>query len=123
MSLSSPQDKKRRRERERVKVCELDRAIDYYAKKNGRAPNLTVLIVVLLVDSNSSLSLSFFSLSHLPPLFLSLIRSLFLSLSLSNIISFQGDQIGRILAHCFLWAVFKKYRSSPNSHIGNFFSR
>ena len=31
------------RERETWKVCELDRAIDYYAKKNGRAPNLTAV--------------------------------------------------------------------------------
>jgi hypothetical protein len=52
MSLSSPQDKKLKKERERKKVCELDRAIDYYAKKNGRAPNLTDFIVVILVASN-----------------------------------------------------------------------
>jgi hypothetical protein len=44
MSLCSPQDKERERgrererEREREKVCELDRAIDYYAKEeSGRA--------------------------------------------------------------------------------------
>ena len=56
MSLSSPQDKEggerargrenvcvsvRERKRERIRECELDRAIDYYARKNGRAPNLT----------------------------------------------------------------------------------
>jgi hypothetical protein len=36
----SGREKEREREGERKKVCELDRAIDYYARKNGRAPKL-----------------------------------------------------------------------------------